>query len=61
MNCFFSLFPKLNGLDCKAWIIACGQPHDQILDKHIWSALTRSCLTKKWVGRGGGGGGTVLT
>ena len=39
----FFLFPKPKGRleDCKAWIIACGQLHDQILDEHTWSALAK--------------------
>ena len=33
----FFLFPKLKQRyeDCKAWIIACGRPHDQILDRDL--------------------------
>ena len=27
--------------DYKAWIRACGQSNDQILDQHTWSALAR--------------------
>ena len=39
----FSLFPKPKQRmeDCKAWVRACGWPHDQIWDQHTWSALGR--------------------
>ena len=39
----FFLFPKPKQRleDCKAWIRACGQPHNQILDQHTWFTLAR--------------------
>ena len=34
---------------CKAWIRACGRPHDQILDQHTWSAFARpACQARGW-------------
>ena len=60
-NDFFLPFPrpKQRLEDCKAWIRACGWPHDQTLDQHTWSSSVRQKEGFWGGGEGGRGANTV--